>query len=200
MVDNGLGKISEVHLHVRAHSLWSFLLPALWSIGEKGVLKSETGPETPAISLHNCVIWGKVFNHPKPFLWSPQIGLWYNNIKCNRICKIACFPPTATVAILVSSSIQVVTAERGHSQERLGIIARGQEVLSPQVTNGDVGSRERKNSTLVTTGVPCVNKQGLARGLSLAVNQTQLPGNVVNTESNEGINNVTLKERHLQLH
>lgn len=45
------------------------------------------------------------------------------------------------------------TAERGYSQEGLGIIARGQEALSPRITSDDDGSREEEDSILVTAGV-----------------------------------------------
>lgn len=46
----------------------------------------------------------------------------------------------------------------------------------------------------------CVTKQLRTWGLNLGNKPDQLPGNVVEMESNEGINSKTLKERHLQLH
>lgn len=55
------------------------------------------------------------------------------NIKCNKIYKIVCFFPTVTIAILISTRLQGRKAQRGHSQEGLGIITRGQEVPSHQI-------------------------------------------------------------------
>lgn len=76
------------------------------------------------------------------------------NSKCTRIYTIACSPSTATIVVLVSTRLQMRTAERRHCQEGLGIIAGGQEALSPQITNDDEGSREEEDSILVTLKGP----------------------------------------------